>query len=78
MYFHWTVDSRIFVRHSDGNSEIETNITLGGLVQYTFTGVTIPVVPSVGLPGLSYPGLLTIGPYYEINFGLTGDIALDG
>ncbi|RUS18820.1 hypothetical protein BC937DRAFT_88307 [Endogone sp. FLAS-F59071] len=50
----------------NGNAEVET------------TGLTIPVIPSVGLPGLSYPGLLTIGPYYEINFGLTGDISLDG
>ncbi|RUS23820.1 hypothetical protein BC938DRAFT_474576 [Jimgerdemannia flammicorona] len=62
----------------NGNADVEVELTLSGLVQYNFIGLEVPVVPTIGLPGLNYPGLLTLGPYFEINSALTGDIALYG
>jgi hypothetical protein len=38
----------------------------------------VPLIPEVTLPGLSFPGIATIGPAFDIFGQITGEVIADG
>ncbi|RUP49476.1 hypothetical protein BC936DRAFT_142429 [Jimgerdemannia flammicorona] len=61
-----------------GELDAQATLSLDGLVQYTSPMLTIPIIPKTTLPGLNYPYLLAIGPYFKMDSNLMGTITLDG
>jgi hypothetical protein len=38
----------------------------------------VALIPEVGLPGLSYPGITTIRPFFDVFGQVTGQVVADG
>ncbi|KIK64055.1 hypothetical protein GYMLUDRAFT_71501 [Collybiopsis luxurians FD-317 M1] len=61
------------------NGDLDGTLNLNAAISTTFDTGKIEVVPPLGIPGLDFPGILTIGPSFDVSAEATAklDLAAD-
>ncbi|KIK63273.1 hypothetical protein GYMLUDRAFT_40982 [Collybiopsis luxurians FD-317 M1] len=58
------------------NGDLDGTLNLNAAISTTFDTGKIEVVPSVGIPGLDFPAVFTVGPSFDISAEATAELDL--